>query len=108
MHSWTIKTFNSLGKTFLVLEIFCLPTVIPIITAVDIVTGANYYWSLYNCQVIKSKEGPIVFESKVGWMLSRPADNQSISLNISILLSRGMKIQSKFIDTNNLLRDDSK
>ena len=38
-------------------------------------------------------------------MLSGPVNNPSISVNNPLLLSHVMKIQSGFIDTNNILKD---
>ena len=33
----------------------------------DILIGMDYYWSINNNQVIKTKEGPIELNPKVGW-----------------------------------------
>ena len=74
--------------------------------SIDILFGADYYWSIINNQFIKSKEGPIALDTKVGWMLRGPVNNPSVSVNDSVLLSHVVEVQSEFRDTNNVLKQD--
>ena len=74
--------------------------------SVDVLIGVDYHWSIINKQVIKSKEGPIPLDTKVGWMLSGPVGNAFASVNKSVLLSHVMEVQSKFMDASNVLKQD--
>ena len=58
----------------------------------DILIGADYYWSIINNQVIKTKEGPITLDPKVGWILSGPVNDPSVIINNSVLLSHVMEV----------------
>ena len=69
---------------------------------------ADYCWSSINNQVIKTKEGPIALDTKVGWILSRPVNNPSVSVNNSVLLSHVMEVRSEFMDTNVLKQNLNK
>ena len=40
----------------------------------------DYYCSIVNNQVIKNKEGPIALDAKVGWILSGPVKNPSVTI----------------------------
>ena len=64
----------------------------------------GYYWSIINKQVIKTKEGPIALDTKVGWILSGPVNNPSASANSSVL-SHVTEVQSEFMDANNILEE---
>ena len=75
-------------------------------SSIDVFIGTDYYWSIINKQVIKTKEGPIALDTKVDWILSGPVKNPSISVNNSVLLSHVMKVQFEFMDTNNVLKQD--
>ena len=59
-----------------------------------------------NSQVTKTKEGPIVLDTKVGWTLSRSVNIPSAIANNSVLLSHVMEVQSEFMDANNVLKQD--
>ena len=75
--------------------------------SIDILIGADYYWSIINNQVMKTKEEPtIALDAKVGWILSGPVNNPSVSVNNSVLLPHVMEVQSEFMDTNNVLKQD--
>ena len=60
--------------------------------SVDILIGVNYYWSIITNQVIKSKERPITFDTKVGWILTGPGNNPFASVNNSVLLSHAIEV----------------
>ena len=65
----------------------------------------DYYWSIINNQVIKTKEGPSALDTKVDWILSGTVNNPSVSINNSALL-HVMAVQSEFMNTNNVLKKD--
>ena len=73
---------------------------------VDILIGANYYWSIINNHVIKTIDGFIALDAKVGWILREPVNNPSVNVNNLVLFSHVMEIQSEFIGTNNVLKHD--
>ena len=60
--------------------------------SVDILIGVNYYWSIITNQVIKSKEGPIMLDTKVGWILSGSVNNPFASVNNPVLLSHVIEV----------------
>ena len=72
---------------------------------VDLLIGADFYWSVVTNHIIKGKEGPVVLNTKVGYVLSGPLNNDE-SKNSSVLMSHVMKIQSEFIDTKTSLKND--
>ena len=47
-----------------------------------------------------------MLDIKVGWILSGPVNNPYVSVNNSVLLSHVMEVQSEFMDTNNVLKQD--
>ena len=51
---------------------------------------------------MKTMDGPIALDTKVGWILNGPVNNPSASVNNSVLLSHILEIQSEFLDTNNV------
>ena len=67
--------------------------------------GADFYWSIINNQVIKTKEGSKASDTKVGCILSGPVNNLSASVNNSVLLSHVKEIQSEF-KVKNVLKQD--
>ena len=58
--------------------------------------------SIINNQVIKTKDGSIAFDTKLGWILSGPVNNPFVNVNNSHV----MEIQSEFMGTNNVLKHD--
>ena len=76
--------------------------------SIDMLIRVDYYWSSINNQVIKTKERPIALDTKVGWILSRPVNNPSVSVNNSVLLSHVMEVQSELMETNILKQNLNK
>ena len=48
----------------------------------------------------------MALDTKLGWILSGPVNNLSVSVNNSVSLSQVMEVQSEFMDTNNALKQD--
>ena len=63
---------------------------------VEILIGADYYWSLVGGRVIRGKRGgPVAMETKVGWVVSVPTEMVSENL-----CSHSLKIDSSVIERN--------
>lgn len=41
---------------------------------IDVLVGSDYYWSIVNGEVMKVKGGLMAVNSKMGWLLSGPAE----------------------------------
>ena len=56
---------------------------------IDVLIGSNCYWSLVTGEVVKTEEGPVAVQSKLGWLLSGPIDygeaHQVSHSNVAIL-----------------------
>ena len=51
---------------------------------VEVLIGSDWYWSLVTGRVIRGKSGPTAVHTKVGWILSGPATNQTpVNLTLS-------------------------
>ena len=70
--------------------------------------GADNYSAIITNQVIKTKEGTIALDMKVGWILSGPVNNLSASVNNFVLFLHAMEVQLEFMDINNILKQDLK
>lgn len=73
---------------------------------VDILIGRNYYFSIINNHIMKTKDGFISLDTKVTWILLWPVNNPSVNVHNSVLFSQVMEIQSEFIGANNVLKQD--
>ena len=58
---------------------------------VDVLIGSDWYWSLITGRVIRGETGPIAIDSKVGWILSGPAGEQT-TVNLTITPTHILKI----------------
>ena len=56
---------------------------------VDLLIGADFYWSVVNDHIIRGEKGSIVLNSKVGYILSGPLNHEN--KNSSVLMSHVMK-----------------
>ena len=56
--------------------------------AIDILIGSNFYWNIVTGEVRRGEDGPVVVNSKFGWLLSGPiqsmASLQAIHSNVVI------------------------
>ena len=69
---------------------------------IDVLIGADSYWSFIEDEVIRGKTGPVALKSKLGYLLSGglPFDN-----NCSVLSSHILKVQSEFLDESVSLKN---
>nr|XP_047139172.1 uncharacterized protein LOC124815072 [Hydra vulgaris] len=61
---------------------------------VDILIGADFYWSFVENEVIKGVDGPVALKSKLGFLLSGNVIGNSD--NCSVLHSHVLKVSSEF------------
>ena len=47
---------------------------------VDVLIGADYYWHFLTGAIKRGESGPTALQTKVGWVLSGPVNNFSLSL----------------------------
>ena len=45
--------------------------------SIDVLVGADHYWDLVTGDVVKGEDGPTAIDSKLGWLLSGPAESSS-------------------------------
>ena len=43
--------------------------------SIDVLVGADHYWDLVTGDIVKGEEGPTAINSKLGWLLSGPAES---------------------------------
>ena len=63
---------------------------------VDVLIGSNFYWSFVTGDVVKSSEGPVAVDSKLGWFLSRPIDSHEMDVSHTCLVIRGVPANLRF------------
>ena len=42
---------------------------------IDVLVGSDFYWTLVTGEIVKTNKGPVAICSKLGWLLSGPADH---------------------------------
>ena len=42
---------------------------------IDILVGSDFYWTLVTGEIVKTDKGSVAVGSKLGWLLSGPADH---------------------------------
>ena len=50
---------------------------------IDVLIGSDSYWNLVTGRVIRGRCGPIAIQTKVGWVLSGPAEQQEAFTNLT-------------------------
>ena len=61
---------------------------------VDMLIGADVYWSLVTGKVIRGEGGPTAIQTKIGWLLSGPVEQQEVSVNLCSSCTHTLKIGS--------------
>ena len=64
--------------------------------------GVDYFRSIINNKVTKTKEKPMALDTKVGWIRCWPVNNTYVNVNNSVLITHLMTIQFEFIDADNV------
>jgi hypothetical protein len=60
---------------------------------VDVLIGSDWYWRLATGQVIRGDVGPTAIHTKVGWILSGPADHLDVAVNLILTSTHTLKIE---------------
>ena len=62
---------------------------------IDVLIGSDHYWKLVTGKVVKGKRGPAAVYTKLGWVLSGPADipDQHVS-SVNIVPSHTLRVDS--------------
>ena len=47
--------------------------------SIDVLVGADHYWDLVTDDIVRGEDGPTAINSKLGWLLSGPAESSSSS-----------------------------
>ena len=74
--------------------------------SVDVLIGADYYWSFFTGNIIKKDpSGPVALETKLGWVLSGPAvcPTSTKSCTVNLSSTHVLKIESTEISD---MKDD--
>ena len=61
---------------------------------VDILIGSDSYWDLVTGQVVRGDGGPTAIHTKVGWILSGPADQLGVSVNLAVVSTHTLRIDA--------------
>ncbi|XP_047133085.1 uncharacterized protein LOC101238207 [Hydra vulgaris] len=64
---------------------------------VDVLIGADYYWSFFNGKVIRANTGPVALQSSVGYILSGNV-NASSGKDCSVFSTHTLKVETEFIN----------
>ena len=59
---------------------------------IDILIGSDSYWSQLTEQVIRGDSGPTAIHTKVGWILSGPANHLEVAVNLALASTSTLKI----------------
>ena len=59
---------------------------------IDMLIGSDSYWSLVTGQVIRGDSGPTAIHTKVGWILSGPANHLEVAVNLALASTHTLKI----------------
>ena len=59
---------------------------------IDLLIGSDSYWDLVTGQVIRGDSGPTAIRTKVGWILSGPANHLEVSVNLTVASTHILKI----------------
>ena len=67
---------------------------------VDVLIGSDLYWTLVTGRVIRGKSGPIAIHTKVGWVLSGPINNHEVTVNLTLISTYALKIDTCTLEPN--------
>ena len=70
---------------------------------VDVLIGSNYYWNFVTGDIVKSSEGPVAVDSKLGWLLSGPIDSRETNLSSTCLAINGVPNNPRYDEHDDVL-----
>jgi len=68
---------------------------------VDILIGSDHYWKLVTGEVIRSSDGPMAIQTKLGWVLSGPVqDLLCESTSCNLITTHTLRVDTYTLDDN--------
>ena len=61
---------------------------------VDVLIGSDSYWSLVTGRIVRGKSGHTAIHTKVGWILSRPVEQQEVTTNLSLTSVHTLRVDA--------------
>ena len=61
---------------------------------IDVLVGSDFYWKLVTGKIARGWTGPTAIQTKVGWILSGPAQSQQTSVNLTLNSTHTLRIES--------------
>ena len=61
---------------------------------IDVLIGLDLYWDLVTGRVVRRRSEPIAIHTKVGWVLSGPADQQEVAVNLTFTSTHALKVDA--------------
>lgn len=61
---------------------------------IDVLIGSDFYWKLVTGKIARGWTGPTAIQTKVGWILSGPAQSQHTSVNLTLNSTHALRIES--------------
>ena len=71
---------------------------------VDILVGADFYWTFVTGKVIRAPQGPTALETRLGWVLSGAANTSESdhTLVSTLVTTKGTVAQNQMDDDDHL------
>ena len=61
---------------------------------IDVLIGSDSYWDFVTGRVIRGDSGPTAVHTRVGWILSGPANHMEVSVNLMFASTHTLKIDA--------------
>ena len=76
-------------------------------SSIDILIGADFYWSFLTNEIIRgsSDRSPVAIKSKLGYILSGPSDISINKNQSSVMISHVLKCEVEHVDSNTILNE---
>ena len=70
---------------------------------VDVLIGSDHYWDLVTGETIRGRSGPVAINTKVGWVLSGPAQGAELDqTSVNLITTHALRIDSQECDMTRL------
>ena len=67
---------------------------------VDVLIGSDSYWNFVTGRVIKGESGPTAIHTRVGWVVSGPANRPETTVNLALATTHVLKIEACSVEGN--------
>ena len=61
---------------------------------IDVLIGSDSYWDLVTGRVVRGDSGPTAIHTKLGWILSGPANHLEVSVNLTVASTHSLKVDT--------------